>query len=140
MRSLPVTVHDTKARLLARAWGWLDRHAGSGAVATVGSPFPYAPMGPDLERDALFVAVDHAARPLASDYPRCRPRDDADREAWLRNLERRRIRWLMVTRATPRTAFPLEAGWATSLPQRFARRYGDAHSVIFELRPSAAPR
>ncbi len=134
------TVHDTKARLLARAWGWLDRHAGSGAVATVGSPFPYAPMGPDLERDALFVAVDRAARPLASDYPRCRPRDGADREAWLRNLERRRIRWLMVTRATPRTAFPLEAGWATSLPQRFARRYGDAHSVIFELLPSAAPR
>ena len=137
------TVHDTKARLLARAWGWLDRHGGSGAVATVGSPFPYPPMGPDLERDAVFVNVDRAARPLASDYPRCRPRDRANRDAWLRNLERRHVRWLMVTRATPRAAFPLEAAWATSLPQRFAHRYADAHSMIFELlQPpsSAAPR
>jgi hypothetical protein len=132
------TVHETKARLLARAWAWLDRHAGRDAVATVGSPFPYAAMGPDLARDALFVNVDRAARPLASDYPGCRARAGADREAWLDNLERHRIRWLMVTRATPAAAFPFEATWAASLPHRFARRYGDAHSLIYELLPDAA--
>jgi len=127
-------VHATKAPLLARAWGWLDRHGGSGAVATIGSPFPYAAMGPDLERDVLFVNGNRADRPLATDYPRCRPRVDGDREAWLRNLERRRIRWLMTTRATSGARFPTEEQWAASLPARFTRVYSDPHNAIFELR------
>jgi hypothetical protein len=131
------TVHATKAPLLAAAWGWLDRHAGDGAVAAVGSPFPYAAMGPDLERDVLYVNVNRADRPVASDYPGCRPRIAPDREAWLGNLERRRIRWLMVTRASPRGPFPLEAEWAASLPGRFRPAYSDPHNAIFELLPGS---
>ncbi|HXT22712.1 MAG TPA: hypothetical protein VN923_18340, partial [Thermoanaerobaculia bacterium] len=127
-------VHETRAPLLASAWGWLDRHGGRGAVAAIGSPYPYAAMGPDLERDVLFINVNATDRALASEYPRCRPRVDPDRAAWLRNLDRSRIRWLMVTRAKPSLPWPLEGEWAASLPERFTPRYADANNEIFELR------
>ena len=115
------------------------RPAGDGAVAIVGTPFPYVVMGPRLERRAVYVNLDAADHPLAAAYPGCDPRRAAaDRGAWRGNLQRHAIRWLYVVRDGPRDRFPLEVEWAQADPALFAARYADRYSRIYEVR--TAPR
>ena len=134
-----LSAHATSAPLLVGAWRWLEAHAGAGAVAIVGTPFPYAVMGPRLERRAVYVNLDAADHPLAAAYPGCDPRRAAaDRGAWRRNLRRHGIRWLYVVRDDPRDRFPLEVEWAEASPALLAERYADRYSRIYEVR--AAPR
>lgn len=134
-----LSAHATSAPLMVGGWRWLDAHAGDGTVAIVGTPFPYVVMGPRLERRAVYVNLDAADHALAAAYPACDPRRaDASPAAWRRNLRRHGVRWLYVVRDRPRDPFPLEAEWADAEPSRFAKRYADRYSRIYEVR--AAPR
>jgi hypothetical protein len=131
------TAHATSAHLFAGAWGWLDAHGGDGTVDVVGSPgtyFVYPAMGPFLERQAIYVNVNRANYQVAARYPGCNPRVDPSPDAWLDNLAAAHVRWLLLTRY-PEFDFPLEGGWAESHPGRFALRYADPTSVIFEVLP-----
>jgi hypothetical protein len=135
------TAHATSARLFAGGWSWLDAHGGDGDVDVVGFPgtyFSYPAMGPFLERQALYVNVNRANHPVASRYPDCNPRVEPSPGAWLANLTAAHVRWLLLYRY-PEFPFPIEARWAAARPDRFAWRYEDSTSVIFEVLP-AVPR
>lgn len=139
---LEFTTHQTTARLSAHGWHWLDGYAGDGTVAVSSAPghyFVYPAMGPYLERRVVYVNVNRADRPLASQYPSCDPRVDPDPAAWLQNLDRSGARWLYLTRF-PEFDFPVEAQWAQARPERFVLRYSDLTNLIFEVvaRPHAA--
>jgi hypothetical protein len=136
------TAHATSARLFAGAWGWLDTHGDDGTVDVVGSPgtyFVYPAMGPFLERQAIYVNVNRANLRVAARYPACNPRVDPSEQAWLDNLAAAHVRWLLLCRY-PEFPFPVEGRWAVTHPDRFALRYADAASIVFEVLPARASR
>jgi hypothetical protein len=136
------TAHATSAHLFAGAWGWLDAHGGDGTVDMVGSPgtyFVYPAMGPFLERQAVYVNVNRADHRVAARYPGCNPRVDPSEQAWLDNLAAANVRWLLLCRYLEYD-YPLEGRWAAAHPGRFALRYEDRASVIFEVLPARASR
>jgi hypothetical protein len=137
------TAHATSGRRYAAAWGWLDRHAGSGTVDVVSAPdtfFVYPAMGPRLERRAIYVNVNARDLHAAAAYPRCQPRVDPAPDAWLANLRREGVRWLHLSR-TPPYPFPQEDGWAAARRERFALRFADATNRVWEVLPApAGPR
>jgi hypothetical protein len=136
------TAHDTLAKRFARAWGWLDRHGGTGTVAVAASPatyFIYPAMGMRLERRAVYANVNRQDLRSAVRYPGCWPRVDPDPEAWLANLGKLGVRWVHLSRVAESFPFPKESAWARARPERFALRYADAYNLIFELLP-ALPR
>jgi hypothetical protein len=133
------TGHATTAYLFAGGWAWLDAHGGNGAVDVVGAPgtyFVYPAMGPFLERQALYVNVNRANRPVAASYPGCNPRVEGSPAAWMENLAAAGVRWLLLDRY-PEFDFPVEARWAAGRPDRFVLRYQDPTCVIFEVLPAA---
>jgi hypothetical protein len=131
-----LSVHATTAPVLAGAWQFLDTHAGAGTVAILGTPFPYAAMGPRLERRAVYVSRGVMDAAHSAGYPRCDPRSvPADAAAWRRNLARHDARWLYVVRNRPRDLFPVEVDWALADPVRFRLRHSDAYSRVFEIGP-----
>jgi len=132
------TAHSTSAHLFAGAWGWLDAHGGDGTVDVVGSPatyFVYPAMGPFLERQAIYVNINRANYRNAARYPGCNPRVDPSAQAWLDNLAAAHVRWVLLCRYLEYD-YPLEGRWAAANPGRFAMRYEDPASVIFEVLPS----
>src|SRR5579863_178212 len=134
------TAHATSAYLFAGAWGWLDAHGGDGTVDVVGSPgtyFVYPAMGPFLERRVIYVNVNRADFRVAASYPNCNPRVDPSPQAWLDNLAAAGVRWLLLCRYLE-FDYPLEGRWAEARPDRFALRYADPATVIFEVLPPAA--
>jgi hypothetical protein len=133
------TAHKTSARNFAGAWEWLDRHGGRGTVAVHGTPqdfFVYPAMGMRLERRAIYVNVNRRDARNAADYLRCVPRVDLDPQAWLDNLAKENVRWVLVSRF-PQVTFPEEHGWAMSRPDLFQVRYKDVSNVIFERKAPA---
>jgi len=133
-------VHQTVARLFASGWAWLDAHAPDGAVDPVHAPndyLVYPAMGPRLERELRYVNIDAGDHGLASDYPRCDPRQQPDREAWLRNLARAQVRWVQLARF-PEFPWPLEAQWSDERPDLFALRFADATNRVYEFLPASA--
>jgi hypothetical protein len=129
--------HATDAHLFAGAWGWLDRHGGNGTVAISSAPalyFVYPAMGPYFERQVRYVNVNRADFDSVLRYPRCEPRVDASAWAWFANLQRARVRWLLVTRY-PGVPFPVEQQWASAAPSRFAPRYADNTTLVYEVLP-----
>lgn len=136
------TAHATSAHLFAGAWGWLDAHGGDGTVDVVGSPgtyFVYPAMGPLLERQAIYVNVNRADYHVAARYPGCNPRVDPSEQAWFDNLAAAKVRWLLLCRYLEYD-FPLEGRSAAAHPERFALRYADRASVIFEVLPARTSR
>jgi len=133
------TGHSTSAHIFAGGWGWLDAHGDGGAIDVVGEPgtyFVYPAMGAFLQRRATYVNVNRADYRLASRYPGCNPRVDPSPQAWLDNVARSGVRWLLVYRY-PEFGYPVESGWAKDHPDRFAKRYEDVTSEIFEVLPAA---
>jgi hypothetical protein len=131
-----LTAHLTVARFFAAGWTWLDAHAGDGNVAVVHAPnnyLTYPTMGPRLERDVRYVNFNEADLPYAFQYPLCQPRVDPSPRAWVRNLARRRIRWIHFARF-PGFAFPVEQRWAEAMPQLFVRRFTDSTNMVYEVR------
>jgi hypothetical protein len=129
--------HATNAHLFAGAWRWLDRHGGDGTVAISSAPallFAYPAMGPYFERRVRYVNVNRADFDNVVRYPLCEPRVDPSPSAWLANLRRARVRWLLLTRY-PGVPFPLEQQWASAAPTLFAPRYADDASLVYELLP-----
>ncbi len=129
------TAHLTSSRLFAAGWGWLDRHAGSGAVAVSHAPenyFVYPAMGPFLERRAVYVPVNREAYVNPLRYPECDTRVDPSPGAWLENLRRQNVRWLYVARF-PEFDFPVEDRWASSHPELFRLRFEDPTNRVYEL-------
>ena len=134
------TAHSTSARLFAGGWGWLDLNGGDGTVDVVGAPgsyFVYPAMGPYLERKARYVNINAQDYDLASRYPQCNPRIAPDETAWLGHLATAHVRWLLLNRY-PEYDFPLENRWAAARPDRFALRFADQASLIYELLPAPA--
>ena len=132
-------VHLTLAPLYAPGWDWLDQHGGDGTVAVASGPslyFIYPAMGPFLERRLLYVNINAADFDDAARYPRCDPRVDANPQAWLTNLLKARVRWLLVTHF-PGVPYPAEQQWAEALPGLFALRYSDTYSQVYEFLPGA---
>ncbi len=130
------TVHVTYVPLFAPAWGWLDRHGDGGGVAVATDPqlyFIYPAMGPFLERRVVYVNINGADLANAAAYPHCNPRVDPSPGAWLANLRKSEVRWLLVSHF-PDRPFPLEQTWAEAAPGLFALRYADAFNKIYELR------
>jgi hypothetical protein len=131
------TAHQTLARFSAAAWGWLEEHGGDGNVAAVSEPnnyFMYPAMGTHLERDVRYVNFNAANHPLAIQYPACQPRVDPSPQAWIRNLEAQRIRWIHLS-SFPGFDFPLERQWVEADPLHFALRYKDDLNLIYEFMP-----
>jgi hypothetical protein len=129
------TAHVTSTPRYARAWKWLDRNGGTGAVDVVSAPdtfFVYPAMGRRLEREARYVNVNAADLHAAADYPLCQPRNDLSPLAWWANVRREGVRWLLLSRKLP-FDLPPEAGWARARPDLFALRYQDSNDVIFEV-------
>ncbi len=130
------SVHATYVPLFAPAWGWLDGHGGDGTVAVASSPalyFIYPAMGPFLERRVVYVNINRADLANAADYPRCNPRVDPSPDAWLANLRKPGVRWLLVSHF-PDRPFPPEQTWADAAPGLFALRYADEYSRVYEIR------
>jgi hypothetical protein len=135
------TAHDTIAKTFARAWGWLDRHAGGGTVAVVSNPgnyFVYPAMGMRLARRAVYVNVNRLDLQRAADYPGCYPRIAPEPAAWVDNLERAGVRWVHLSHLDT-LPFPPEDPWAASRPDRFALRYADAWNRIYEVLHPSGP-
>jgi hypothetical protein len=135
--AMEFTAHKTAAPNYAQAWHFLDLYGGDGTVAVHGTPmdfFLYPPMGTHLERRAVYVNVNRRDSRNAGDYASCEPRVDPDPQAWLENLLKQDVRWLLVSRF-PQIGFPEEHAWATARPDLFALRYQDPSNVIFELLP-----
>jgi len=129
------TAHVSATNLFAGGWGWLDAHGGAGTVAVMGSPgtyFVYPAMGPFLERQAVYVNFNRANYREALRYPNCNPRVNPEPEAWLRNLADARVRWLLIDRYRE-YAVPIEERWAEARPDRFALRFTDGVSTVFEV-------
>ena len=146
-------------------WNELDQLAGpEGArVAYAGTNLPYYLMGKGLRNEVRYVNVDahadwrlheyhaQARREGNGDWPDSRPGWDRlrpDYDAWLANLRRERIRFLVVARANPAEGrhnvadalgFPIERRWAEARPEIFEPKYGardgDPQFRIYELRP-----
>ncbi len=134
------TAHVTSTPRYARAWKWLDRNGGTGAVDVVSAPdtfFVYPAMGPRLEREARYVNVNAADLHAAADYPFCQPRNDLSPIAWWTNVRREGVRWILLSRKLP-FDLPPEAAWARARPDLFALRYQDSNDVIFEMLPAPA--
>jgi hypothetical protein len=133
------SVHTTLTPFLAPGWAWLDRHGASGTVAVASAPslyFVYPAMGPFLERRVVYVNINRADLANAARYPGCNPRSDPSPEAWLDNLRRSGVRWLLVNHL-PNQPFPLEQSWARAAPGLFALRFADKYNQVYEL---ASPR
>jgi hypothetical protein len=127
--------HASATHWFAGGWGWLDAYGGAGTVAVVGSPgtyFVYPAMGPYLQRRAIYVNINSANYGEALRYPDCNPRVDPSPQAWLDNLAAARVRWLLIDRFRE-FELPIEARWAAARPDRFALRYDDGNSAIFEV-------
>lgn len=133
------------------AWQALDRatRAHPGRIAYAGTDLPYYLMGKDLRNDVRYINIDAHPSWLMHDYQRTaaergdpvlwetsRPGWDRlhpDRSAWLDNLRRSGIDWLVVARAKPEDGdfnvadpdgFPIERTWAESLPESFQPIHG----------------
>lgn len=133
------TAHQTSARLFAAGWGWLDRYGGDGAVAVSNAPgnyFVYPAMGPYLERRARFVNVNAADLGNAARYPNCDPRADPSPEAWIANLRKHGIRWVLLGRY-PDFDYSPEGSWAAARPDLFTLRFGDPTNLVYEFLPNA---
>lgn len=131
---LEFTAHQTSTRLFASGWEWLDHYGGDGTVDAVmapGSYFTYPAMGQYFERKVLYVNFNRQDLREAAHYPNCEPRVDADPDAWLANLDKAGVRWLLLNRYTP-FPFALEDQWAASRPDLFALRYADENNRIYE--------
>ena len=131
------TGHQTPARVLAGAWGWLDVNGGDGTVAFISSPgsfFVYPAMGPYLERRTRYFNINAANYDLAGKYPYCYPRVDPDPSAWLDHLAAGNPRWLLISRY-PDFDWPVERDWAQANPTRFELRFADAANQIYEYHP-----
>jgi hypothetical protein len=130
--------HRTPIPSFAEAWRWLDENAGSDRVATVAEVrnWLYPPMGMRFQRDVRYVNYNAANHDRVTAYPNCNPRVDPDPEAWIANLERQEIRWLLASRDDSRRPFPVEARWAAARPERFVLRYSDETSRIFAFVPA----
>lgn len=131
------TTHRTEAPNHAGAWRFLDLHGRDGTVAVHATPmdvFVYPAMGAYLERRALYVNVNRQDSRNAADYPKCVPRVDLDPDAWVQNLAKQDVRWLLVSRAS-HLDFPEEYAWATARSNLFVLRYRDATNAIFEFLP-----
>jgi hypothetical protein len=136
------TSHSTSAKLFAGGWGWLDQNGGDGTVDVVGAPgtyFVYPAMGPYLERKAIYVNVNAANLDNAAGYPKCDPRVAPSPAAWVSNLARARVRWILLCRY-PEFDFPAEERWAESRPDLFTLRYRDETSLVIEFLPEAKRR
>ncbi len=134
------TAHQTSARLFAAGWAWLARFGGNGAVAVSNAPgnyFVYPAMGPYLERRVVFANVNRADLANAAQYPNCDPRVDLSPEAWIANLRKHGIRWVLLGRY-PEFDFSPEGNWAAGRPDLFALRYGDQTNLVYELLPEPA--
>ena len=135
--AMEFTAHKTAAPNYARAWHFLDLYGGDGTVAVHSAPmdfFIYPAMGTHLERRALYVNVNRRDSRNAADYPACVPRVDLDPQAWVENLAKQDVRWLLVSRFL-QIGFPEEHAWATARPDLFTVRYQDDTNVIFEFLP-----
>jgi len=136
------TAHSTSAKLFANGWGWLDRFGGDGPVAAVIAPgtyFVYPAMGPYLERQVRYVNINRQNFDNAARYPGCNPRVDPDPDAWIENLEKAKIRWVLLGRY-PEFEFPMEARWAAGRTDLFAVRYADPTNLVYEFLPAREGR
>jgi hypothetical protein len=136
------TVHRTPVSRYAEAWSWLDQHAGAEPVAAVTEVrnWLFPPMGMRLQRDVRYVNYNAANLDSVTGYPNCNPRVDPDPAAWIANLRRQGIRWVLTSRDDRRRPFPVETRWATERPELFELRYSDDTSRIFAFtaEPAAA--
>jgi hypothetical protein len=130
-------VHNFPGGLYAEAWGWLDRFGADGTVAVISTPatyFIYPAMGMYLERKATYINVNREDVRVATAYPLCEPRTNPDPDAWLANLRKAGVRWLLVNRH-PALEFPAERTWAQQRPDLFALRFSGRTNEIYELLP-----
>jgi hypothetical protein len=132
-------VHNFPGGLYSEGWGWLDRYGADGTVAVMSTPanyFLYPAMGLYLERKATYINVNREDVRVATAYPRCEPRVRPEPDAWLANLRRANVRWLLLNRH-PSLDFPGERNWAQQRPDLFALRFAGRTNEIYELLPEA---
>jgi hypothetical protein len=132
-------LHSTSAGMSAPAWAWLDAYGGDGTVAVAGEPeayFLYPAMGTRLVRRVVYVNVNARDSRRVSDYPNCNPRVDLSAAAWLANVEKQSVRWVLLSRRGAH--YPVEDAWASEAADRFALRYQDPFNRLYE-RVAAAP-
>lgn len=152
--------------------GWMQLEARSGPngsrVAYAGTNIPYYLMGAGLRNHVEYVNINAHRDWLMHDYhreslkqgrgewPNSRPgwdREQADYDAWLANLEARRIQLLVVTRVNPNEGphnvadaelFPIERQWADAHPESFEPLYGsgeqDPWFRLYRVRPQGGGR
>ena len=133
-------VHNFPGGLYAEAWSWLDHFGADGTVAVISTPatyFIYPAMGMYLERKATYINVNREDVRVATAYPLCEPRTNPDPEAWLANLRKAGVRWLLLNRH-PALEFPPERTWAQQRPDLFALRFSGRTNEIYELLPTAS--
>jgi len=131
--------HVTTSRLFASGWGWLDHHGEDGTVDVFTSPatyFTYPAMGQYLERKAIYVNVNPEDGREAAQYPLCQPRVHADPDAWLVNLKKAGVRWVLASRY-PDFPYSIEHDWAVAHPELFKLRFHDNTNEVWEFLPGA---
>jgi hypothetical protein len=145
-----------------RAWNAFDFITKSGPkrVAYTGTNLAIYLMGPKLANSVEYVNVNENASFMPHDYHLAMPavqrrwddprptweRMDVSYDAWLHNLDERRIELVVVARANPdegranpfdEQGFPIERAWMDAHPQRFRPVYGhrenDPEMRIYEV-------
>lgn len=148
------------------AWDFLDQATVDrpARIAYSGTNLPYYLMGSRFQNDVLYVNVDEHSDWLLHDYHRLArdrgaanwpdPRPGWDRlrpnfDAWLNNLRRENVGFLVVAKVNPNEGphyrnpndplgFPIERAWAESRPDLFEPIRGpsenDPQIRIFRLR------
>jgi hypothetical protein len=136
-------LYRTSASLYARGWAALERALppGRARIAHAGFAFVYPLYGPRLDRRVLYIDVNARAGGAIHAYPEARFRADPDERAWLANLKRARVEWLVVHHPDPGVPgpWPIEARWADARPDRFAPIHRDDWIRVYRVLGSTPP-
>ena len=129
------TAHVTSTPRYARAWNWLDRNGGTGAVDVVSAPdtfFVYPAMG---RASSGGRATSTSTRPTSTRRRTTRSASRGTTSSPDRLARQRAPRRGALAPAQPQAPLrpPPEADWARARPDLFALRYQDSNDVIFEV-------
>ncbi len=132
---------------LGPAWAWIDRNAAPGdEIACTGTPMTYPLMGFDLSRRAVYLPIcagidDFGRLPRIPERLSGRQivartvqsyRNRPDRDHWLSELGKRKVRFLLTTCAADEPP-PIEQQWADGLPH-LQRTFSNRRTTVYEVR------
>jgi hypothetical protein len=114
------------------AWQWVHQHIKGKRIAYTGRGEFYPLFGKGLVNDVFYVSV-NAQPPLAHYYPDGRFRRQQIESAWLENLRREKVDFLVVYLPHEENVFPVEDDWARKNADKFQLAFKNDKVRIYEV-------